>query len=211
MVEVILLQLLHKCLDLCLLILDEIVEGHLHPHEHSVGVSALLLHSKIFLAVEEVVFGLELVPQLLAPFRQDSEDGWALNDEVTRGNLFLTVDGNVLGDLPSNCVVSVLLHLCRVLLLLRALGVIVFGDHLLAFRFSQILHGLDAPFVHPSLVADILKDLGDILVKSLIDGGLVLRRDVLVDLCHEPIEEPHDEFIIITILPVGEYYIAFLE
>lgn len=62
MVEVILLQLLHKCLDLCLLILDEIVEGHLHPHEHSVGVSALLLHSKIFLAVEEVVFGLELVP-----------------------------------------------------------------------------------------------------------------------------------------------------
>lgn len=117
MVEVILLQLLHKGLNLNLLILDEIVEGHLHPHEHSVGIAALLLHSEILLAVEEVVFGLELVPQLLAPFSQDSEDGWALDYEVTRGDFFLTVDWNVLGDLPSDCVMGVLLYLCRVLLL----------------------------------------------------------------------------------------------
>lgn len=88
---------------------------------------------------------------------------------------------------------------------------IILCYHLLALGLSQILHGLDGPFIHPSLVADILKDLGDILIKSLIDGGLVLRRDVLINLCHEPIEEPHDEFIIIAILPVGEDYIAFLE
>ena len=78
---------------------------------------------------------------------------------MTRVDLFLAVDGNVFGDLPSDCIVGVLLDLSCVLLLLGALNVIAFGYHFLALCFCEILHGLDGPFVHPALVADILKDL----------------------------------------------------
>lgn len=106
---------------------------------------------------------------------------------------------------------SVLLHLSSVLLLFGALNVIVLGYHFLALCLSEILHGLDGPFVHPTLVTDILENLGNILIKSFIDCGLVIGGDVLVDLCHEPVEEPHDELIIIAVFPVGEHHIAFLK
>ena len=88
---------------------------------------------------------------------------------------------------------------------------IVFSDHLLALDLGEILHGHDGPLIHPSLIADILENLRNILIKSLIDGGLVVGGDGLVNLRHEPIEKPHDEFIIIAILLEGEDHIAFLQ
>lgn len=105
----------------------------------------------------------------------------------------------------------VLLHLGCVLLLLGALNVIVLGHHLLALGLGEILHGFDGALVHPSLIAYILKYLGDILIKSLINGGLILRGDGLINLRHQPIEELHDEFIVIPILSIGEDHIAFLQ
>lgn len=88
---------------------------------------------------------------------------------------------------------------------------IVFGDHLLALDLGEILHGHDAPLVHPSLIADILENFGNIRIKSLIDSGFVVGGDGLVNLRHEPIEKPHDKFIIIAILLEGEDHIAFLQ
>lgn len=80
LVEIVHLKLLHEGLNLQLFSFDQIVQRHLHPHEHSVHVSSLLLDSKVLFPVQEIVFGFEFVPELFAPLGQDSQDGWALDD-----------------------------------------------------------------------------------------------------------------------------------
>lgn len=62
LVKVILLQLLHEALYLDLLLLNQVIQRHLHPHEHSVHISSFLLHSQILLPVEEIVFCFEFAP-----------------------------------------------------------------------------------------------------------------------------------------------------
>ena len=69
LIVVVLLHFGHEILDFRLLVLDHIVEGHFHPHEHRVDVAVLLLHSDVLFSVQKVVFVGEFLPKLLTPFR----------------------------------------------------------------------------------------------------------------------------------------------
>jgi hypothetical protein len=62
LIVVVLLHFGHEILDPRFLLFDHIVEGHFHPHEHSVYVAALLLHSDVLFSVQKVVFMGEFFP-----------------------------------------------------------------------------------------------------------------------------------------------------
>jgi hypothetical protein len=51
LVKVVFLNFLHEFFDLHLFLLDEIVEGQLHPHKHGIHVAALLLNAHVLLPI----------------------------------------------------------------------------------------------------------------------------------------------------------------
>jgi hypothetical protein len=106
--------------------------------------------------------------------------------------------------------VSIFLHLGSIFFLLAAI-IALSLHHFFLFLFADVLHRLESPLVHPSLIGDVLKYFGDMIIKLFIDCFLILGGDILIYFSHKPIQEPHDHFIVIAIFTVGEYHIAFLE
>lgn len=51
LVKIVLLYLPHESLNLHFFLLDQIVERHLHPHEHGVNVSPSFLNSHVLLTI----------------------------------------------------------------------------------------------------------------------------------------------------------------
>lgn len=83
---------------------------------------------------------------------------------------------------------------------------------MLFFLLADVPHGLYGTLVHPTLRANILKNLRDVAIEGLIDCLFVLgtgRRRV--DLRHQPIQEPHDLLVVIPILAVREDHIRLLQ
>jgi hypothetical protein len=80
LVEVVLLQLLHKTLNLDLFCLNEIIQGHFHPHKHGVNITSFLLNSQVLLSIQEVIFSFEFIPQLLAPLGENTQNGRMFDD-----------------------------------------------------------------------------------------------------------------------------------
>jgi hypothetical protein len=66
-------------------------------------------------------------------------------------------------------------------------------------------------FIHPAFRGNILKYLGNILIELFIYCLFLLGRDGLVDFGHKPIEQSHNLLIVISILLICKYHIAFLK
>lgn len=82
----------------------------------------------------------------------------------------------------------------------------------LFFFLTNILHGVNAALIHPIFGRNILKNLRDIAIESFIYSFFVLGIGCrLVYFGHQPIQKPHDLFIVISILAVGEDYISLLQ
>ena len=194
LVVVILEDLLHKLLDLDLLLFDHIVDDGLHPGEVGVHVAALLaLH--VLSAVQEVVLLLELRPQLVAPFGQDSQDGGALYDHVLARDLGLGVLGYVLGDLAADRPRGVALHPFFVLLLICLFEAVLLVALLLVL---PVLHPVAALQRHEALLHEIIK----ILVEGHLPLGLLIDLAVLlIQPPDEVIGQLHNQIVIIAALP----------
>lgn len=118
LIIIIILQLLHKPLNPLLLLLNHIIEWQFHPHEHSIYIAILLLHPHVLLAIQEVVLCCEFLPELLAPFCQDTQDRWTFYGQVAAVDLLLRVGLDIFGDLAADGIVGVFLDLLLVFLLI---------------------------------------------------------------------------------------------
>ena len=83
LIEVIFLNLAHKGLDPLFFVLDEVIQGYFHPHEHGVNISSFLLNPHILLSIQKVVFLFKLIPQFITPFGHNSQDGRVLNSQFS--------------------------------------------------------------------------------------------------------------------------------
>ena len=221
LVEVVGQKFFHKLVYLLFLVLNHVVEGLFHPHEHGVCIASLLLHAKVFLPVQKKVLGLKLLPQLLAPLGQNPEDGRALDKEVALLDLVLTVGGDIFGYFPPNDVVSVLLDLLSILLVRNLVAdnhpLEIMGRRL-NFRLlypAAVIDVLDnglPGLVHPILTINFLESfrhgVKKLLVNCLGRYILILGR---VDRLHQPINKLHNLFVVVSLLRIGEDHIALEE
>ena len=178
LVEVIREKFVHKLVDLLFLVFDHVVERLFHPHKHSVSVTSLLLHAKVFLPVQKEILGLEFLPQLLAPLGQNPENGWALDEKMSFLDLVLTVGGDIFGYFPPDDVVRVILDLLSILLV----GNLITNHHsleILSRRFNfrllypaAIIDVLDnglPSLIHPTLTINLLECFGHGVKKLLVN------------------------------------------
>ena len=197
LVVIILEDLIHKLLNLHLFLLDHAVDDVLHPGEVGVHVHALLaLH--VLSPVQEVVLLLELRPQLLAPLRQDAQDGWAFDHHVHARDLRLGVLAHVLGDLAADRPGCVGLHPRSVLLVV----------HLLHQVLLALLLRLDRPVLHPLPRLQVLEGPLHVIIKILVECpnfalGVYFVL-LLIDPAHEVVHQLHYEVVVVPAFPVLE-------
>lgn len=88
--------------------------------------------------VEEVVFGLKLVPEFLTPFGENSQYGWMFDDQVETVDIFLSVWQHIFIDFPAYQKRSVLFDLFSIFFLLD-LGLPFFFLEFVSFLFGEFL------------------------------------------------------------------------
>jgi hypothetical protein len=207
LVKIVLLNISHELFDLALFIFNKIVQRDLHPHEHRIEIAIFLLNSDILLSVQEIVFLLELVPQLFTPLGEDSQNGWTLYHQVALTDLFRGVDRNTLGYFASDEIMSVIFHLRGIFLVyLDIVGLININS---AWNLS-IFDRLPSLAIHPLLIVYVFKQLRHGIEKLFIDS-LVGICGFAVDLSHQPVQKSHDQIVVVSVLAIGENHFALLE
>lgn len=133
---------------------NSLVDGCLHPFEE--GIYHLgVLKLNWFGFWSKICLWFEFLPQLLAPFGQNSQNGRALYDQVLTFYLLLRIGKGVLGYLSPYQIMSILFYLLLIFKLL-SLCAHFFGD-ISGLRISPICLG---PWPHhPFFIIDIFKQV----------------------------------------------------
>ena len=111
MIKVILLYFFHKGLNLCFFFFNHIIERQLHPHKHSIDVAIFLLNSYVFLSIQKVVFLAKLIPKLVWPFCQYTQDSWALYHKMPAMDLLFSINRYVFRNFSTDYIMGVLFNL----------------------------------------------------------------------------------------------------
>ena len=87
----------------------EVVERGLHPLEHAIDVAVGTLYLEVLFPVDEVI-NFEFVKQLLTPFRQDTQDRWAVDLKNLILDVLFSEGRYVFADFTPDQVASVACH-----------------------------------------------------------------------------------------------------
>ncbi len=99
----------------------------------------------------------------------------------------------------------------RILPHLLLVDLLILGRRLnISGQFPQILAGSEASDVHPAFIIDIFKQLRDEIVVFLIDSEF-LTILLAVETHHHPVQEAHNQVVVVTALSVSEHHCTLLK
>lgn len=134
-----------------------------------------------------------------------------LNNKVARLNLFFSKYRHIFRYFSSNRIMCIFFYFCTIFLILCLPYIFIFYFYLLLFLLlGDIFQRFDGALIHPILIGDIVEHIGNILIKLFINC-LFVGSDNLINFCHQPVEQLHNKIVVVAILAIGEYDIAFLK
>jgi hypothetical protein len=118
LVKIIDKNIIHELSYSLFFLLNHIIQGHFHPHEHSIDITSFFLNTQILLSIKEEILLFEFLPKFLTPLSQYSQDSRTLDRQMTFLDLAVSVSRYILRYFPTYDIAGIFLDLLSIFLIM---------------------------------------------------------------------------------------------